>query len=86
MKLYELQSELRTLSYFSLWRRMQLSITICKVLLQLPIIISAESKQRQLLKDTEHNKQGGFLNQKIENALQTAVDLLEVGEKYIKAW
>lgn len=83
MKLYELQYELRTLSYFSLWRRMQLSITICKVLLQLPIIISAESKERQLLKDTEHNKPAGFLNQKIESALQTAVDLLEVGEKYV---
>lgn len=92
MKLYELQHELRTLSYFSLWRRMQLSITICKVLLQLPIIINAESKQRQLLEDTDNSSKkkqdqhGGILNQKIENALQMAVGLLETGEKYTKAW
>ncbi|KAG1113355.1 hypothetical protein G6F42_014488 [Rhizopus arrhizus] len=92
MKLYELQHELRTLSYFSLWRRMQLSITICKVLLQLPIIINAESKQRQLLEDKDssskkkQDQRGGILNQKIENALQMAVGLLETGEKYTKAW
>ena len=89
MKLYELQHELRTLSYFSLWKRMQLSITICKVLLQLPIIINAESKQRQLLEDVkdkndkkEKIKKGGILGQNIESALKLAVGLLETGEKY----
>ncbi len=90
MKLYELQHELRTLSYFSIWKRMQLSITICKVLLQLPIIINAESKQRQLLEDVKDNKKkkeeiknnGGILNQNIESALKLAVGLLETGEKY----
>lgn len=93
MKLYELQHELRTLSYFSLWRRMQLSITICKVLLQLPIIINAESKQRQLLEDVKKKGSldssvkketltGGILNQNIESALKLAVGLLETGERY----
>lgn len=91
MKLYELQHELRTLSYFSLWRRMQLSITICKVLLQLPIIINTESKQRQLLEDVKNNNhqkinQEGILNQNIESALKLAVGLLETGEKYTTAW
>lgn len=95
MKLYELQHELRTLSYFSIWKRMQLSITICKVLLQLPIIINAESKQRQLLEDVKKDnggekkeeivKNGGILNQNIESALKLAVGLLETGEKYT-AW
>lgn len=69
---------------------MQLSITICKVLLQLPIIINAESKQRQLLEDADRSKkkaeEGGILNQKIESALQMAVGLLETGEKYVTAW
>lgn len=92
MRLYELQHELRTLSYFSLWRRMQLSITICKVLLQLPIIINTESKQRQLLEDVKNNnqqkieQQQGILNQNIESALKLAVGLLETGEKYTTAW
>jgi hypothetical protein len=95
MKLYELQHELRTLSYFSLWRRMQLSITICKVLLQLPIIINAESKQRQLLEDVKKGScdkevaaanTGGILNQNIESALKLAVGLLETGERYTTAW
>ncbi|GAA5804023.1 hypothetical protein HPULCUR_009509 [Helicostylum pulchrum] len=92
MKLYELQHELRTLSYFSIWRRMQLSITICKVLLQLPIIINAESKQRQLLEDVKNSnhkqveEHQGILNQNIESALKLAVGLLETGEKYTTAW
>ncbi|OBZ90950.1 Chaperone protein DnaJ [Choanephora cucurbitarum] len=92
MKLYELQLELRTLSYFSLWKRMQLSITICKVLLQLPIIINTESKQRQLLEDSDSHKDdnkqqaGGILNQRIENALQMAVGLLETTERFTKSW
>lgn len=74
---------------------MQLSITICKVLLQLPIIINAESKQRQLLEDVKKDnggekkeeivKNGGILNQNIESALKLAVGLLETGEKYT-AW
>jgi hypothetical protein len=83
MRIYELQQELRALSYFNIWRRMQLSITICKVLLQLPIIINTESKQRQLLEDgRSKNNDKGILNQKIESALQMAVNLLETGERY----
>lgn len=75
---------------------MQLSITICKVLLQLPIIINAESKERQLLEDVKQDngsekneeivKNGGILNQNIESALKLAVGLLETGEKYTTAW
>ncbi|KAI8880048.1 DnaJ-domain-containing protein [Backusella circina FSU 941] len=83
MRIYELQQELRALSYFNIWRRMQLSITICKVLLQLPIIINTESKQRQLLEDgRSKNNDKGILNQKIESALKMAVNLLETGERY----
>ncbi|CAO3636927.1 unnamed protein product [Cunninghamella echinulata] len=47
MRLYELQQELRSLSYFNLWGRMQLSITMCKVLLQLPILINVESREKE---------------------------------------
>ena len=71
---------------------MQLSITICKVLLQLPIIINTESKQRQLLEDSDSHKDdnkqqaGGILNQRIENALQMAVGLLETTERFTKSW
>ncbi|KAI8993390.1 hypothetical protein BDB01DRAFT_894068 [Pilobolus umbonatus] len=89
MRLYELQHELRTISYFKIWRRMQLSITICKVLLQLPIIINTESKQRQLLEDAAKEKKAekkGILNHNIEGALKLAVELLETGERYTTAW
>jgi hypothetical protein len=86
MRLYELQYELRALSYFSLWRRMQLSITICKVLLQLPIMINTESKERQLLENGNSTKKKGILNQRIESALQLAVGLLETGERYTSVW
>lgn len=62
---------------------------MCKILLQLPILISAESKQQQLLKSTPESKGTpveGILNQKIENALQMAVNMLEAGERYTKSW
>jgi hypothetical protein len=89
LKLYELQQELRSLSYFSVWKRMKITISMCKILLQLPILISAESKQQQLLKSTPESKGTpveGILNQKIENALQMAVNMLEAGERYTKSW
>ncbi|KAG0776337.1 hypothetical protein G6F22_012638 [Rhizopus arrhizus] len=89
MRLYELQYELRQLSYFSLWKRMQLSITICKLLLQLPIIINTHSKQKQqLLQDVNNRKkeEQGLLNQNIESALKMAVGLLETGERLTNAW
>ncbi|ORE10284.1 DnaJ-domain-containing protein [Rhizopus microsporus var. microsporus] len=89
MRLYELQQELRQLSYFAVWKRMQLSITICKVLLQLPIIINTHSKQqKQLLEDsqTRRDEHQGILNQNIESALKLAVGLLESGERFTKSW
>ncbi|KAI8069628.1 hypothetical protein BC940DRAFT_297134 [Gongronella butleri] len=86
MRLYELQQELRSLSYFNVWGRMQLSITMCKVLLQLPISINMESrlKQRRRIeddKDPEDDPQG-ILGIRVENALKMAVGLLETGERY----
>ncbi|KAG0165351.1 Eukaryotic translation initiation factor 2C [Apophysomyces sp. BC1015] len=80
MRLYELQHELRDLSYFNVWRRMQLSITICKVLLQLPIMINAESKEKQ------HTHQDGILGVRVESALQLVIGLLEKGERYVTSW
>ncbi|GAB5586213.1 hypothetical protein Unana1_01113 [Umbelopsis nana] len=44
MRLYELQHELRALSYFDLMRRMRLTITMFKVILSLPIMINLVSK------------------------------------------
>ncbi|KAI8088784.1 uncharacterized protein BX664DRAFT_385389 [Halteromyces radiatus] len=86
MRLYELQQELRALSYFNIWGRMQLSITMCKVLLQLPILINTESRQkqrRQIEDDKEEDDDPqGILGTRIENALKMAVGLLETGERY----
>ncbi|KAI8391009.1 uncharacterized protein BYT42DRAFT_610274 [Radiomyces spectabilis] len=75
MRLYELQQELRSLSYFNLWRRMQLSMTICKILLQLPILINAEQQRQK--QDNE-----GIFGGRIESALRVAVGILETGERY----
>ena len=79
MRLYELQQELRRLSYFDIWRRMQLSITICKVLLQLPIMINTASREKRQQKAIQD---AGILGMRIENALKMAVGLLEAGERY----
>ncbi|CAO3580161.1 unnamed protein product [Absidia cylindrospora] len=87
MRLYELQHELRALSYFNIWGRMQLSITMCKVLLQLPIMINIESRQKQRRqieddKEDDDDDAQGILGTRIENALRMAVGLLETGERY----
>ncbi|KAJ8654193.1 hypothetical protein O0I10_010141 [Lichtheimia ornata] len=79
MRLYELQQELRRLSYFDIWRRMQLSITICKVLLQLPIMINTASREKRQQKAIQD---AGILGMRVENALKLAVGLLEAGERY----
>ncbi|CDS03892.1 hypothetical protein LRAMOSA06847 [Lichtheimia ramosa] len=79
MRLYELQQELRRLSYFDIWRRMQLSITICKVLLQLPIMINTASREKRQQKTIQD---AGILGMRVENALKLAVGLLEAGERY----
>ncbi|CAM0142481.1 unnamed protein product [Umbelopsis sp. WA50703] len=44
MRLYELQHEIRSLSYFDLMRRMRLTVTMFKVILSLPIMINLVSK------------------------------------------
>lgn len=83
MRLYELQQELRALSYFNLWGRMQLSLTMCKVLLQLPIMINSESRQLRQIKEEDQDEEAqGILGTRIENALKMAVGLLETGERY----
>ncbi|ORZ03249.1 hypothetical protein BCR43DRAFT_482994 [Syncephalastrum racemosum] len=82
MRLYELQLELRRLSYFDIWRRMRLSITICKVLLQLPIMINTASREKRQLPDTKNDHDEGILGVRVENALRLAVGLLETGERY----
>ncbi|ORX60673.1 DnaJ-domain-containing protein [Hesseltinella vesiculosa] len=85
MRLYELQQELRSLSYFNVWGRMQLSITMCKTLLQLPISINMESRlkhQRRIEDDKDSDDSQGILGIRVENALKMAVGLLETGERY----
>ncbi|KAI9498873.1 hypothetical protein BDB00DRAFT_797045 [Zychaea mexicana] len=86
MRLYELQQELRRLSYFDLWRRMALSITICKTLLQLPIMINTASREKKEKLQLEDVNQQGLLGMRVENALKLAVGLLEAGERYATAW
>ncbi|KAG2227424.1 hypothetical protein INT45_007449 [Circinella minor] len=89
MRLYELQQDLRRLSYFDLWRRMALSITICKVLLQLPIMIntaSREKKEKLPIEEGNKDDSQGLLGNRVENALKLAVGLLEAGERYATAW
>lgn len=74
-RLSELQYQLRQLSYFDIWRRMRFSISICKILLQLPIMINDESRKKQA-------DEQGIFGTRVETALKLAVGLLEAGERY----
>ncbi|KAI9266089.1 hypothetical protein BY458DRAFT_512601 [Sporodiniella umbellata] len=75
MQLYELQYEIRQLSYFSFWKRMELTLTLCRVLIGLPILIQIRSKQ-----DTKQ----GLFHDHLESVLRMAIGLLEAGERWIK--
>ncbi|RUS19981.1 hypothetical protein BC937DRAFT_86604 [Endogone sp. FLAS-F59071] len=44
MRLYELQHELRQLSYFDILGRLRLTMTIARVLMEIPIMINVASK------------------------------------------
>ncbi|KAG2237045.1 hypothetical protein BDF21DRAFT_20506 [Thamnidium elegans] len=70
LRLYELQEEIRSVSYFDVWRRIKLSIAIAKVVVQIPLTVNSAIKQ-------EEKYQGGLLGLQIEYGLQKAVTMFE---------
>lgn len=71
LRLYELQEEIRNLSYFDVWRRMKLSVILAKVLLQIPLTINNAMKEEEGSFDG-----GGLLGKQIEYGLERAIDCL----------
>jgi hypothetical protein len=83
LRLYELQKEIRSLSYFDVRRRIKLSVIIAKVIIQIPLTINGAIKQEQ---QVEGNCGGGILGLQIEYGLQKALSILESSESYASSW
>ncbi|GAA5798844.1 hypothetical protein HPULCUR_004250 [Helicostylum pulchrum] len=85
LRLYELQEEIRSLSYFDVWRRIKLSITIAKVVIQIPLTINSAIKQEDKLVG-KYQDEGGLLGLQIEYGLQKVVTMFESSESYASEW
>lgn len=85
LRLYELQEEIRSLSYFDVWRRIKLSITIAKVVIQIPLTVNSAIKQEDQLAG-KYRDGGGLLGLQIEYGLQRAVTMFEFRESYASEW
>ncbi|KAI8075468.1 uncharacterized protein B0P05DRAFT_153647 [Gilbertella persicaria] len=75
LKIYELQEEIRSLSYFDVWRRVYLSFRIAKTIIQIPLLINNEIKKSQ----GKHEP----LGLQIEYGLQHVMHLFEAGEEML---
>ncbi|CAO3615266.1 unnamed protein product [Mucor hiemalis] len=73
LRLYELQDEIRNLSYFDVWRRMKLSLILAKVLIQIPLTINNAIKKEDQL---EGRYGSGLLGRQIEYGLERAIGSL----------
>ncbi|KAI9354937.1 hypothetical protein BD770DRAFT_391734 [Pilaira anomala] len=80
LRLYELQEEIRSLSYFDVWRRIKLSITVAKVLFQIPLKINRAIQREDQFAGKHEN--GGLLGPQIEYELQNAVNIFKLEESY----
>lgn len=94
MRLYELQHKLRQLSYFDILGRLRLTMTIARVLMEIPIMINVSSKGEEdkpaaaaaagkvASKDeNKEGREGGIFGERVEKVLRMVVGLLEKGEK-----
>jgi hypothetical protein len=73
IRLYDLQQEIRQLGLFDIRKRIQLSISVSILLLEIPIIINNASKAQQ---------NAGVFSGLLETILGSTIQILEVGERY----
>ncbi|KAG2201362.1 hypothetical protein INT46_005886 [Mucor plumbeus] len=88
LRLYDLQDEIRNLSYFDVWRRLTLSVSMAKLVLRIPLLINSAIKQENDIPTwlDEHNDRSGLLGYQIEYGLEKAISLFESSEEYASSW
>jgi hypothetical protein len=88
LRLYDLQDEIRNLSYFDVWRRLTLSVSMAKLVLRIPLLINSAIKQENDIPAwlDEHNDRSGLLGYQIEYGLEKAISLFESSEEYASSW
>ncbi|KAF1803116.1 hypothetical protein FB192DRAFT_1073894 [Mucor lusitanicus] len=87
LRLYDLQDELRNLSYFDVWRRLRLSVSMAKLVLRIPLIVNKAFQQQDSMPSTQQQQQrGDLLGYQIECGLEKAISLVESSEEYASLW
>ncbi|KAL7317388.1 hypothetical protein PS15m_003755 [Mucor circinelloides] len=86
LRLYDLQDELRNLSYFDVWRRLTLSVSMAKLVLRIPLIVNRAIKQEDDIPSSTHQERGGLLGYHVEYGLEKAISLFESSEEYASLW
>ncbi|CAO3644029.1 unnamed protein product [Mucor fragilis] len=87
LRLYDLQDELRNLSYFDVWRRLTLSVSMAKLVLRIPLMVNKAIQQDDDTQQQQQQQQrGGLLGYQIECGLEKAISLVESSEEYASLW
>ncbi|KAI8647342.1 hypothetical protein BD408DRAFT_408407 [Parasitella parasitica] len=85
LRLYDLQNEIRNLSYFDVWRRLSLSVSMAKLVLKIPLLINKAMKQDGDV--SMDDERGGLLGYQVEYGLEKAISLFESSEEeYASLW
>ncbi|CAG8529390.1 7787_t:CDS:2 [Paraglomus occultum] len=80
--LYDIQQELRALSYFDVFGRLRLSLQLAKIFLKIPTLIDDAMKAEHEQTGTPGTK-GGLLGDGMAKVIAGLVKVLENGEKFV---
>ncbi|KAG9301353.1 hypothetical protein G9A89_018025 [Geosiphon pyriformis] len=85
IRLYEIQNQIRSLSYFDIFGRLRLTMEMARLALTIPLridtVMKNEAKVKMLTKSTKQSK--GLLGDGISSLISGLVDVLESVEKYL---
>ncbi|CAB4419558.1 unnamed protein product [Rhizophagus irregularis] len=82
IRLYELQQQLRSLSYFDVFGRLRLTMQLTKISLTIPMLIDNAMKAES---DALGNKgtHKGLLGDGVSKVISSLITVLEAGEQYV---
>ncbi|CAG8501215.1 3005_t:CDS:2 [Ambispora leptoticha] len=82
MRVYDLQQELRSLSYFDVFGRLRLTLQLARLTLSIPMLIDQAMKHEFAINGGK-GKYRGLLGDGMAKVLAGLVTLLERGEKFV---
>ncbi|CAG8556995.1 11944_t:CDS:2 [Ambispora gerdemannii] len=82
MRVYDLQQELRSLSYFDVFGRLRLTLQLARLTLSIPMLID-QAMKHEFAVNGGKGKYRGLLGDGMAKVLAGLVTLLERGEKFV---